>query len=146
MAHVYSRLILTVILSSTSPKLLNPGLWCTLAGLGLSRSRPTRQGCRAGRRKQRPITTCLGLGRHDDASNQLYFAGYSELLGKTSEDGSYLHIPVLDSSNIHLDASRKQYKQSHCRQSLSIVSCFSRLTPSFDIMFCQCPICKIQVC
>lgn len=101
MAHVYSRSTLGVILSSISSKPLNSGLWRTLAGLGLSRSKPTRRGCRAGRRKQRPISTCLGMGRYAFALNQFNSNCFMEHFSRSSDVGSHWH----DSLNIHRYAS-----------------------------------------
>ena len=60
MALSYSRRALEAILSSISSKPLSSSFWRSLCELGITRFKPTRRGCRAGVRKQRPLFTCEG--------------------------------------------------------------------------------------
>ena len=60
MALSYSRRALEAISSSISSKPLSSSFWRSLCELGITRFKPTRRGCRAGVRKQRPLFTCEG--------------------------------------------------------------------------------------
>lgn len=72
----FCRLALQAILSSFSSKPISAPLWKTLTELGLTRSQATRRGCRAGCRKQRPISICLGNRLQDSAKNIGYILLY----------------------------------------------------------------------
>ena len=59
MALNYSRYALTILSYSPQTKFLKPNLWRTLTELGISRTKPTRRGCRAGLRKHRPLPSIV---------------------------------------------------------------------------------------
>ena len=59
MALVYSRAVLKQ-LSSSSSAFLSPNLWCRLTEHGITRIKPTRRGCRGGRKKHGNSLSCPG--------------------------------------------------------------------------------------
>ena len=61
--------------TSLRPKPLASSLWKKLTSLGLSRCKPTRRGCRAGRRKCYLITTILGHREQNEEMVSEYFTG-----------------------------------------------------------------------
>lgn len=105
MAHIYSRSKLQAILVSFPPKLLHGTVWKMLTQLGISRWKPTRRGCRAGCRKQRLITPCIGYGRYDFSKRQDYKWLFPMETFAQHQAGSNLHFASTDLLNIHLDTS-----------------------------------------
>ena len=61
MVHIYSRSVLMSLSANLMTSRLLQSVWQDLTGLGISRCRLTHCGCRAGRRKQRCISTVIGI-------------------------------------------------------------------------------------
>ena len=61
MVHIYSRSVLMSLSANLMTSRLLQSVWQELTGLGISRCRLTCRGCRAGRRKQRCISTVIGI-------------------------------------------------------------------------------------
>ena len=61
--------------TSLRPKPLASSLWKKLTSLELSRCKPTRRGCRAGRRKRYLITTILGHREQNEEMVSENFTG-----------------------------------------------------------------------
>ena len=62
----YSRtVLLSIIFSKCFVAQVDCSVWLKLKGFGLNKSL-TRRGCRAGVRKQRPITSLIGLGKYSN--------------------------------------------------------------------------------
>ena len=106
MALQYSRLTLfsiNSVCSSLMRRPLNPAVWRNLLRSGIARAKPTRRGCRAGKKKIRAITTVVTKYRQDSS----WVGNHCVLLDKnTSMERDDLHILRGYSLNIHLDALR----------------------------------------
>ena len=77
MALNYGRATLFSILSTMSvSQPLSPAVWTNLVRAGITRVKPTRRGCRAGRLKRRAIATLLSNSRQP--SVQMGYSGFLE--------------------------------------------------------------------
>ena len=98
MALVYSRLVLKTI-SSNIPTRYPSDLWRRLIYHGVSRVKPTRRGCRGGRRKQTEFNHSPSQDLQPGFSSvwRLNFPetsvfGFSAQSVRNSEDKAVLHI------------------------------------------------------
>ena len=107
MALLLSRSALVALSSSLPKKPLTSGLWRSLCELGIARYKPTRRGCRAGTRKQRPLLTCEGPPLPTSSPDHSLCEIHPEISPPSQElqVGNNLHIPPSRPLNIHLVTS-----------------------------------------
>ena len=114
MAALYSRSLLMSILESTPKALLNSRLWKNLCHLGISKSKPTRRGCRSGRgqRKAYKHSSSNPLDSNDR------IASNDEIQGNQYQENHYVENLFNSSS----ESSNIQISSSAGRNARSIVS------------------------
>ena len=107
MALLFSRPALVALSSSLPKKPLTSSLWRFLCELGIARYKPTRRGCRAGTRKQRPFLTCEGPPLLTSLSDHSLCEIHPEIPFPSQEPqvGNNLHISPSNPLNIHLVTS-----------------------------------------
>ena len=81
---------------------LSPAVWTNLVRAGITRVKPTRRGCRAGRLKRRAIATLVSNSRQP--SVQMGYSGFLEQ--NVNKVTGNLHSEVSE-LNIHSDTSRR---------------------------------------
>lgn len=98
----YTREALRVVLSSIPTRPLCSKLWRCMTELRIVRRKPTRRGHRDGQPKQRPISVCMGRGRHGELINPILAGSYSINVTKSHEE-LHLHNSVLSTLLIQAD-------------------------------------------
>ena len=119
MALLLSRSALVAFSSSLPKKPLTSSLWRSLCELGIARYKPTRRGCRAGTRKQRPLLTCEWPPFPTSLSDHSLCEIHPEipLPSKELQVGNNLHIPPSKALNIHLCHHwKRQFKLKHLKR------------------------------